>query len=163
MRLDQDQSEHEFAEWQLDVGQEGHTDDNANITLPNHFKCAENTLESLIDTIYPNIFNHPPPSDQYFSEHILLSAHNEDIHTINTQILNNFPGSEHIYHSADSVGSEGDEENLQHFYPVEHLNSINASGLPLAKLVLKKGCPVMVLRNLNPSHSVCNGTRGILT
>jgi hypothetical protein len=161
MRLGEDQSEREFAEWQLSVGQGDHTDDNANITLPDHFRCAENTLESLIETIYPNISNFPHPSDQYFSDHILLSARNEDVHAINSHILNNFPGNEHVYHSADSVGSEGDEEEFQ--YPVEHLNSMNASGLPLAKLVLKKGCPVMVLRNLNPSQGVCNGTRGILT
>jgi hypothetical protein len=116
----------------------------------------------LIETIYPNISNFPHPSDQYFSDHILLSAHNEDVYAINSHILNNFPGNEHVYHSADSVGLEGDEEEFQ--YPVEHLNSMNASGLPLAKLVLKKGCPVMVLRNLNPSQGVCNGTWGnILT
>jgi len=163
MQLGEDQSEREFAEWQLKVGQGDYTDDNANITLPDHFKCAENTLNSLIETIYPDISNFPHPSDQYFSDHILLSACNEDVHAINAHILNNFPGSEHVYHSADSVGSEGDEEDFQHFYPVEHLNSMNASGLPLAKLALKKGCPVMVLRNLNPSQGVCNGTRGILT
>jgi hypothetical protein len=163
MRLGEDQSEREFAKWQLDVGQGDYTDDDGNIVLPDHFKCLENTLESLIETMYPNISNLPLPTDQYFSEHMLLSAHNEDVHAINAQILDNFPGAEHVYHSADSVGSDGDDEDVQHFYPVEHLNSINASGLPLSKLVLKKGCPVMVLRNLNPSQGVCNGTRGILT
>jgi ATP-dependent exoDNAse (exonuclease V) alpha subunit len=116
----------------------------------------------LIETIYPNISNFPHPSDQYFSDHILLLAHDEDIYAIKSHILNNFPGNEHVYHSADSVGLEGDEEEFQ--YLVEHLNSMNASGLPLAKLVLKKGCSVMVLRNLNPSQGVCNGTWGnILT
>lgn len=48
-------------------------------------------------------------------------------------------------------------------YPTEYLNSINVSGLPLSKLSLKVGCPVMVLRNLNPEEGVCNGTRGIVT
>jgi PIF1-like helicase len=48
-------------------------------------------------------------------------------------------------------------------YPVEYLNTINCTGLPLHKLKLKKGCPVMVLRNLNPEGGVCNGSRGILT
>ena len=47
-------------------------------------------------------------------------------------------------------------------YPVEYLNSINCSSLPLHKLELKKDCPVMVLRNLNPEERVCNGSRGIL-
>jgi hypothetical protein len=47
-------------------------------------------------------------------------------------------------------------------YPAEYLNEINCSGLPLAKLQLKIGCPVMVLRNLYPADGVCNGTRGIV-
>ena len=45
----------------------------------------------------------------------------------------------------------------------EYLNSINVSGLPLSRLSLKVGCPVMVLHNLNPQEGVCNGIRGIVT
>jgi ATP-dependent DNA helicase PIF1 len=48
-------------------------------------------------------------------------------------------------------------------YPVEYLNSTNCSGLPLAKLKLKLGCPVMVLHNINAGEGVCNGSRGIVT
>ena len=48
-------------------------------------------------------------------------------------------------------------------YPLEYLNKINCSGLPLAKLSLKVGCPVMVLQNINPGDGVCNGSYGILT
>jgi len=43
-----------------------------------------------------------------------------------------------------------------------YLNEINCSGIPLAKLQLKIGCPVMVLRNLYPADGVCNGTKGIV-
>jgi ATP-dependent exoDNAse (exonuclease V) alpha subunit len=45
---------------------------------------------------------------------------------------------------------------------VEYLNSLTASGLPLSKLSLKIGCPVMLLRNLDPSRGLCNGTRMII-
>ena len=48
-------------------------------------------------------------------------------------------------------------------YPVEHLNKINGSTLPLAKLKLKVGCSVIILMNLDQSRGVCNGSRGILT
>jgi hypothetical protein len=48
-------------------------------------------------------------------------------------------------------------------YPIEHLNEINGFTLPLAKLELKAGCPVMILKNLDQSRGVCNGSRGILT
>ena len=43
------------------------------------------------------------------------------------------------------------------------MRSTALSGLPLAKLELKIGCPVMILRNLDAAHGVCNGSRGILT
>ena len=47
-------------------------------------------------------------------------------------------------------------------YPVEYLNGINCSGLPLSNLRLKIGSPVVVLRNLNPAERVCNRTQGIV-
>ena len=53
----------------------------------------------------------------------------------------------------------GDNATL---YPTEFLNSINASGLPLARLALKPGCPLMLLRNIDPTNGLCNGTRMIL-
>ena len=45
---------------------------------------------------------------------------------------------------------------------MEYLNEINCTGLPLAKLEVKVGCPVMILKNLDPANGVCNGSRGIL-
>jgi ATP-dependent DNA helicase PIF1 len=53
----------------------------------------------------------------------------------------------------------GDNATL---YPTEFLNSINASGLPMARLALKPGCPLMLLRNIDPTNGLCNGTRMIL-
>ena len=49
-----------------------------------------------------------------------------------------------------------------HIYPVEFLNSLNVSGLPLARIALKPGCPLMLLRNLDPTNGLCNGTRMVL-
>ena len=45
----------EFAKWQLEVGHRHHTNSSDDITLPNHFHCPENTVQSLIDTIYPGV------------------------------------------------------------------------------------------------------------
>jgi ATP-dependent exoDNAse (exonuclease V) alpha subunit len=47
--------------------------------------------------------------------------------------------------------------------PVEFLNSLNASGLPVANLELKQGCPIILLRNLDNKHGLCNGTRATVT
>ena len=43
--------------------------------------------------------------------------------------------------------------------PKEYLNSITLSGIPPHKLTLKEGSVVMLMRNLNPSLGLCNGTR----
>ena len=42
--------------------------------------------------------------------------------------------------------------------PIEVLNANNQAGIPPNRLLLKPGTPVMVLRNLNPSRSIMNGT-----
>ena len=56
--------------------------------------------------------------------------------------------------------SAGDNSGAN--YPVEFLNSLNLSGLPLHDTKLKVGAVVMLLRNLDP-HIRCNGTRLIIT
>ncbi|XP_057719453.1 uncharacterized protein LOC130933862 [Arachis stenosperma] len=50
-------------------------------------------------------------------------------------------------------------ESQLDLYGPELLNSINCSGLPLHKLILKVGVPVMLLRNIDQSSGLCNGTR----
>ena len=49
-----------------------------------------------------------------------------------------------------------------HINPVEFLNSLNASGHPLAHLTLKPGCPLMLFHNLDPANGLCNGTHMML-
>ena len=162
------EAERQFAQWQLEVGQGKHTDEGCNILLPDYMKCRENTVDCLIDTIYPGIstlmisIGHLA---MYFSERTVLSTLNVDVDSLNKSVLSQFPGQVKVFHSADfiptSEQSGGDDPLLN--YPVEYLNEINCSGLPLAKLELKIGCPVMILRNLDAAHGVCNGSRGILT
>jgi hypothetical protein len=96
-------------------------------------------------------------------EWAILSTHNDDVDELNHRILGDFPGEERIYLSADSIKEDTADPETVLMYPTEYLNIITASGLPLHKLVLNIGSPVMVLRNLKPSEGVCNGARGIIT
>ena len=95
----------------------------------------------------------------------MLSSLNVDVDALNKLALEKFPGPVQEFLSADFIPSSeqsgGDDPMLN--YPVEYLNEINCSGLPLAKLQLKVGCPVMILHNLDAAHGVCNESRGILT
>ena len=76
------QVECEFAEWQLRVGHGNFTDlDSGEITLPDHFQCAENTVQSLIDIIYPGVSTTQP--DEYFADRTILCSRNDDVHDLN--------------------------------------------------------------------------------
>ena len=74
------------------------------------------------------------------------------------------PTDEREYLSCDTIGNSADAvHNQDAFYPVEYLNGIKLNNLPYHKLVLKVGVPIMLLRNLNQSTGLCNGTRLIVT
>lgn len=156
MRLEQSPENAQFAEWLLKVGSGSNSAPDGQIELPRAMALPSNSVDSLISELYPDIAV-PNKPDQYFLERTILSAKNDAVDDLNQSILDMFPGEEHIMQSADKV--KGDDH--QH-YPIEFLNSIKASGLPLARLVLKVGCPLMLLRNLDPRNGLCNGTRMIL-
>jgi hypothetical protein len=51
------------------------------------------------------------------------------------------------------------EANEAHLYPPKFLAMLQVTGLPLTQLALK---PLMLLRALDPSNGLCNGTYMIL-
>ena len=57
--------------------------------------------------------------------------------------------------SADSVDNDQDKRS----FSVEYCNSLNPTGLPSHHLILKPDIPLMMLRNIDPSSGMCNGTR----
>jgi len=87
----------------------------------------------------------------------ILSAKNTDVDEINSSILKSFPGEKVVFTSADSV-TERDYD----YIPAEFLHTLTPSGFPLHRLELKLGVPLMLLRNLNPSQGLYNGTWMIL-
>jgi hypothetical protein len=101
--------------------------------------CCGDNLDSLITSIYPGITQGAKP-DKYFAECTLLLCKNDDVDDFNKNILIKFPGQQRILMSTDSVTSDDGQQ-----YPVEYLNSLTYSGLPLARLALKPGCPLILL------------------
>ncbi|XP_016200155.1 ATP-dependent DNA helicase PIF1-like [Arachis ipaensis] len=82
------------------------------------------------------------------------------VEEINNHLMAIIPGETKLYFSSDSICM--DEENMESqldIYSPELLNSINCSGLPPHKLILKVGVPVMLLKNIDKSSGLCNGTR----
>ncbi|KAL0386400.1 UNVERIFIED_CONTAM: ATP-dependent DNA helicase PIF1, partial [Sesamum latifolium] len=63
---------------------------------------------------------------------------------------------------ADTLSPRETSDHEQNMNPAELLNSIKVSGIPNHCLDLKKGAPVMLMRDLNQSLGLCNGTRLIV-
>ena len=96
----------------------------------------------------------------YFSDRVILSATNQSVDAINDKVTAMIPREASVYLSADEV-AEQDDTN-PHLFPTEFLNSLTPSGIATHRLTLKVGMPVMLLRNLNTSRGLCNGTRMII-
>jgi ATP-dependent DNA helicase PIF1 len=73
-------------------------------------------------------------------------------------VLSYLPGAQVNFLSADSA----EDTEVANTYPSEFLNTLEVSGMPSHKLVLKIGAPVIMLRNLDPLVGLCNGMRLIV-
>ena len=153
MRLEQSPEMQEFSNWLLNVGAGTGLDESDTISIPQHMIC-----DDLVSEIYPGIRD-GWKEDQYFLDRSILACTNDSVMMINSEILNLFPGEERTLLSADSVVLEDAAENEYQPYSIEYLNSLVSTSLPLAHLKLKVGCPIMLLRNLDASKGLCNGTR----
>ena len=154
----------EFAEWILKVGDGDVGDANdgeVSIEIPKDILIEESSepITSIVDFTYPNLLqNINDPS--YFQEKAILAPTNEVVDNINDHLLQTFPGEEVVYLSCDSIdkndrGSSIDES----VFSTDFINGLKFSGVPNHRLVLKVGVPIMLLRNIDQSNGLCNGTR----
>ena len=95
---------------------------------------------------------------EFVASRAILATTNAYVDDINKLCLDTLPGHEIILSSADSTVNQDDAIH----YPVEYINSLQTSGIPAHQLILKKGAVVMLLRNLNITGGLCNGTRLII-
>jgi ATP-dependent DNA helicase PIF1 len=125
--------------------------------------CTDN-LQTLISNVYDGVACHfPIHPPKFFLHRIILSARNADVDEVNLHLIRLFPGQEEILLSADSVLHEDKAKiDTTHQYPMEYLCSLQPAGLPPGKLRLKRGCPIILMRNLAPRRGLCNGTRLIV-
>jgi ATP-dependent DNA helicase PIF1 len=113
----------------------------------------------LIDYVYPDI--HLGRDMQDTATKAILSPKNVDVDFINEKAMQKFPGPVMCLESADSIFDVDDDTinatTVQ--YPIEFLNGLEMSGMPPHRLMLKLGVPIILLRNLDSDHGLCNGTR----
>ncbi|KAG2561425.1 hypothetical protein PVAP13_8KG217001 [Panicum virgatum] len=80
--------------------------------------------------------------------------HNMTVDAVNALMIDRFPGKQNVFYNFDSVNDDS-----RNNYPLDFLNSITLNGLPPHELKVKKNCPLILLRNLDPHNGFCNGTR----
>ncbi|KAL4564581.1 hypothetical protein LXL04_028645 [Taraxacum kok-saghyz] len=102
--------------------------------------------DDLIDAIFPSLQINGGSSD-YIISRAILSTKNEHVDEINDQLIDRFIGEQRVYYSFDEA-----EDDKNNFYLMEFLNSLNVSGLPPHYLRLKIRCPIILLRNIDPSN-----------
>ncbi|XP_062210318.1 uncharacterized protein LOC133911879 isoform X1 [Phragmites australis] len=161
----------EFSKWVLDIGEgkiptEKHDNESEPtwIEIPSNFLLHTDgdKIASIIASVYPDFraqFSNP----SYLCRRAILTPTNEVADEVNSYILSLVPGQEKQYLSSDTISKStdivGDPDLL---YPIEFLNSLKFNNFPEHELVLKKGVPIMLLRNLSQTEGLCNGTRLIV-
>lgn len=167
MQIDKDELDR-FAKWVLDIGNgtipatvKNDESEPSWVQIPDDLliKTDGEKIPALINEVFPDLLNnHRNP--EYLSCRAIVCPNNATVDDINSYVVNMIPGKEKEYFSCDTICKSC--EHIQDYdllYPTEFLNSINVNNFPNHRLVLKKGVTVMLLRNLNQSMGLCNGTR----
>ncbi|KAK1349777.1 hypothetical protein POM88_054784 [Heracleum sosnowskyi] len=156
-----------FDKWLLQIGDGSMYDDVEQelIRIPPDI-CkppTEEPIKEIVDAVYPSLLeNYKNPA--YLKERAILTPKNETVDELNGYLMNMIPGEGRTYLSSDSVckaSIKTDDDDL--LYPPEFLHTLQFSGIPNHDIKLKEGTPIMLLRNLNQSEGLCNGTRLIVT
>ncbi|WOH13976.1 hypothetical protein DCAR_0933491 [Daucus carota subsp. sativus] len=162
-----------FAQWVLDIGdgKVGRPTNNNkeygedDIAVPKKF-CnldSDNSVDQMIHNTFPNFWENYQDPD-YLSERAILTPTNQTVGNVNSIIVEKIPGEMSSYYSLDTAEDyPGTQREQLASFPPEYLNSLNIPGLPLHELKLKVGVVVMLMRNLNQTLGLCNGTRMMVT
>ncbi|KAL0433178.1 UNVERIFIED_CONTAM: hypothetical protein Slati_2652100 [Sesamum latifolium] len=149
-----------FSEFLLRVGNGTEpADSNANIQIPDEMVIKydmdddDASEQQLIDAIFPSL-RHNCNSTSYMTSRAMLACKNETVDKLNDKMISMFPGQAKIFSSFDEAIDDTDT-----YYEPEFLNSLTPNDMPPHKLILKKNCPIILLRNLDPSDGLCNETR----
>ena len=160
----------EFADYLLRIGEAKETvypevgEDM--VLIPEQFKSRSKNLREFCDEIYPDMKNTVERSQaagdgqwiKYLMERSIICPTNLQVDELNRIMIEKFPGTPFIMKSFDKVLNVSDEHN----YPTEFLNSIQLSSIPPHLMVLKEGCPIQMMRNLDPMNGHVNGARYIV-
>ncbi|XP_057755634.1 uncharacterized protein LOC130974801 [Arachis stenosperma] len=165
---DQDEGEMKiFANWILDVGNGNIgsvVGDESEVEILDDLliTTTDDPLSHLVDFAYPNLLQNM--SDyRYFQSRAILAPTLKSVEKVNNFVLTIFPRMKKEYLSFDTICQADENEDVkQEWFTQEFLNDIKCLRLSNHKLTLKAGVAVMLLRNIDQTSGLCNGTRLIV-
>ncbi|CAH9120016.1 unnamed protein product, partial [Cuscuta epithymum] len=158
-----------FSNWIAGIGDgiAGESNDcHADISIPEDLliRTDKDPIAAIVQSIFPEYVESTQNISSLCDRAILaptlavVEAINEYMTSLNVSEISR------TYLSSDSVSKVDCTTDLMtELHTPEFLNSIKLSGVPNHELTLKVGTPVMLLRNIDHSMGLCNGTRLILT
>ncbi|XP_058727581.1 uncharacterized protein LOC131599128 [Vicia villosa] len=174
MRLQGGQSDQEkkdiadFSNWLLKLGEGRIAEPNdgyADIEIPKEILIEDfqDPIVAIVESTYPSFLDNYQSYD-YLKSRAILASTIDVVDQINNHILNLMPGESKEYYSSNTVDrSEIHDSSVLQVLTPEFLSSLRTSGLPNHQITLKVGCPIMLMRNIDQSEGLCNGTRLIVT
>ncbi|KAG2679258.1 hypothetical protein I3760_11G043200, partial [Carya illinoinensis] len=111
------------------------------------------SLDRLVDAVFHDISDYSTNISNMMNRAI-LTPKNSYVEEINTLLIQRFPRELKQYYSFDESIDASEQAIMEDF-----LHTLTPNGLPPHELLLKENCPIMLLRNINPSEGLCNGTR----
>jgi len=153
-----DLGNHTFADWLLCLGNNKlETIDEDYIKCPDMMKLLPVDTRAMVVAIYPQL-HEGQVTNKYLRECVILAPRNKEVSLINVMVLSYLLGAQVDFLSADFT----EDMEMANTYPSEFFNTLEVSGMPSHKLSFKIGTLVMLLRNLDPSAGLCNGTHLII-
>jgi len=147
-----------FCEYLMRIGNgKERKNDKSKIEIPRPliipFTTEKDSLNHLFKVTYPDLYlTHSNIS--FITSRAILTTKNDFVDEINDMLIAQFPADEKVYLATDETIDPKDQSEYEDF-----LHALNPLGLPPYRLCLKKNCPIILLRNLNPCEGLCNGTR----
>jgi hypothetical protein len=99
----------------------------------------------------------------FFRDCAILTTKNDIVADINVRILTRLVSETRVYDAVNFINFNTIEKDNKPDIFIEFLRVQNPSGLPLARLELKIGIPVICFRNLFFRKGLYNSTRMIIT
>ena len=154
----------QFDKWTLSLG--NGSDGKDRIVLPESMttEIEPNTekekwregqsMKTFCNSVFPDLEQNINNAS-WLEGRAILTPTNKEVDEINDLMESKMSGEGLKLSSADTVDNKADAFRFN----VEYMNTLQPNGFPRHNLTLKPGMPLMLLRNINPTEGLCNGTR----